>query len=85
MTVLTGKYLALDAEAERVRPALMVVDSETVYAVDVAMTRGIPFVLSVPYPVSGFLQPLLPRSCPTPLSGLPERKRGPTACSACGS
>ncbi|MET8747651.1 glycosyltransferase [Streptomyces sp. NPDC004728] len=73
VTVLTEKYLALDAEVERIRPALMVVDSETVYAVDVAMTRGIPFVLSVPYPVSGFLQPLLPQSYPTPLSGLPER------------
>ncbi|MER5612390.1 hypothetical protein [Streptomyces sp. NPDC002215] len=66
MTVLTEKYLALDAEIERIRPALMVVDSETVYAVDVAMTRGIPFVLSVPYPVSGFLQPLLPPELPDP-------------------
>lgn len=50
----------------------MVVGSETVYAVDVAMTRGIPFVLSVPYPVSGFFQPLLPKDYPTPLSGLPQ-------------
>ncbi|MCX4852242.1 glycosyltransferase [Streptomyces canus] len=73
VNTLTEKYLVLDAEVERLKPALMVVDSETVYAVDVAMTRGIPFVLSVPYPVSGFFLPLLPKDYPTPLSGLSQR------------
>ena len=59
------------------------------YAVDVAMKRHIPFVLSAPYRVSGILQPLLPTDYSTPLSGLPQRptraQRWPTACSVSGS
>ncbi|MGV9317016.1 glycosyltransferase [Streptomyces sp. NPDC003691] len=67
----TEKYRALDAEVARIKPALMVVDSASVYAVEVAMTRGIPFVLSVPFPVSGLFLPRLPKDYPTPFSGLP--------------
>ncbi|RKN04699.1 glycosyltransferase [Streptomyces radicis] len=68
----TEKYRALDAEVARVRPSLMVVDAATVYGIEVAMTRGIPFVLSVPYPLSGLFLPRLPKSYPTPFSGLPR-------------
>jgi polyene glycosyltransferase len=67
------KYRRLDSEVERIRPSLMVVDVLTSYAVDVAMTRRIPFVLSVPIPVSGVFRPRLPRAYPAPFSGLPRK------------
>jgi polyene glycosyltransferase len=42
------KYKRLVEIVDEVRPALMVIESLTDYAVDVAITRGIPYVLVVP-------------------------------------
>jgi polyene glycosyltransferase len=65
------KYRRLDAEVGRIKPALMVIESITFYAIDIAMTRCIPFVLSVPFMPSNVMHPLLPRGFPAPNSGLP--------------
>ena len=56
----------------------MVVDCETRFAIEVAIARRIPYVLSVPFLVSNVLTPYspfarsyVPRSFPTPHTGLP--------------
>jgi polyene glycosyltransferase len=69
----TEKYHRLNEVVDRVRPDLMVVDAGTMYGFEVAMTRGIPFVISVPFPVSSLLLDRLPWSYPAPFSGLPLR------------
>ena len=61
------------AQIDRVRPRLMVIDVLHVGALDAAVARGIPFVLSVPFPVSGVYLGRLPWGYPTPTSGLPAR------------
>jgi hypothetical protein len=43
------KYRRLDAEVEHIEPALMVIDVSCVHAMDVAIARKIPYVLSAPY------------------------------------
>ena len=58
---------------DRVRPSLMVVDISTISAIDAAMIRRIPFILSVPCAPSGLLINRLPWDYPLPGSGLPRR------------
>jgi polyene glycosyltransferase len=65
-------YAAVRAQVDRVRPGLMVVDAATTFAIDVALDLGIPYLLSVPYPVSAVLTDRLPRGYPAPWSGLPQ-------------
>jgi len=63
------------------RPALMVIDKATLFAIALAVSRGIPFVLSNPFLMSHALTagvPLLtdsflPWGFPVPHSGLPRR------------
>lgn len=63
---------------EKVGPALMVIESMSSYAVDLALTRNIPFVLSVPFLPSNVLtshnpfgSSYTPKNFPVPHSGLP--------------
>jgi polyene glycosyltransferase len=72
------KYRQLEAVVDKVRPAVMVIDCETRYAHDLAILRGIPYVLSVPFIVSNVLtqytpfgRSYVPRRFPTPHTGLP--------------
>jgi polyene glycosyltransferase len=72
------KYRQLEAIVDKVRPALMVIDCETRYAISLAVARGIPYVLSVPRVASNVLTPFtpfgrsyVPRGFPTPHTGLP--------------
>ncbi|MEU5051683.1 glycosyltransferase [Streptomyces sp. NPDC021096] len=74
------KYRRLEAVVDEVRPALMVIDCVSAFAVDLALTRKIPFVLSVPFVASNVLTSLnpfakgyTPRDFPVPHSGLPGR------------
>ncbi|MFC5752081.1 glycosyltransferase [Actinomadura rugatobispora] len=68
-----AKYERLLAEIDRIRPALMVVDSSTGWALDAAMVRGVPYVMTVPLPASGAYLDRLPWGYPAPFSGLPGR------------
>ncbi|ROO60642.1 polyene glycosyltransferase [Micromonospora sp. Llam0] len=61
---------------DRVNPRLMVIDVMNLGALDAATTAGVPFVLSVPYPVSAVYLSRLPWNYPTPTSGLPRRLTG---------
>ncbi|WFE97542.1 glycosyltransferase [Micromonospora sp. WMMD987] len=61
------------AEFARVRPDVAVIDLCTPWAIDAAVTLGVPYVLSVPVPISGVYLDRLPWSFPTPFSGLPLR------------
>jgi polyene glycosyltransferase len=72
------KYRQLEAVVDKVRPAVMVIDCETRYALDLAIARRIPYLLSVPFilsnvltPYSPFARSYVPRRFPTPHSGLP--------------
>lgn len=77
-TLQVGKFRRLAAIVERRRPAVMVIDVMCQFAVDVAITQRIPYVLSSPFLVSNglvanvpFGRTVTPRSFPTPRSGLP--------------
>jgi polyene glycosyltransferase len=59
-------------EVEEIRPALMVVDSVSFFGAQVAITRGVPYALSVPFLPSNVFNTLLSRF-PEPHSGLPRR------------
>lgn len=65
------KYRALDAVAEEVRPALMIIDSVSFFGVEVAVTRKIPFMLSVPFLPSNLYMTSLWNNFPSAHSGLP--------------
>ncbi|MFD5474282.1 glycosyltransferase [Streptomyces sp. NPDC127105] len=74
------KFRRLQEIVDEVRPTLMVVDCMSGFAVDLAVSRDIPFVLSVPFLPSNVLtshHPLTkghtPRDFPVPHSGLPRR------------
>ncbi|MEV0730535.1 glycosyltransferase [Polymorphospora sp. NPDC050346] len=60
-------------EFASVRPDVAVIDLCTPWAIDAAITLGVPYVLSVPSPISGVYLDRLPWSFPTPFSGLPLR------------
>ncbi|OJF16278.1 glycosyltransferase [Couchioplanes caeruleus] len=74
------KFRALAAAVDEIQPELMVIESLCSFAVDLALTRGIPFVLSVPFLPSNvltahnpFARSYTPRGFPVPHSGLPAR------------
>lgn len=76
--LLVPKYRALEEAVDRIRPALMVIDCKAAFAIDIAITRGIPYVLSVPFLPSNILvshspfgPSYAPRRFPVPNSGLP--------------
>ncbi|MFR9727674.1 glycosyltransferase [Saccharopolyspora sp. MS10] len=73
------KYRALEAAVEEIRPALMVVESMCSYGYELAITKGIPFVLGVPFMPSNVLTSHVPFAksytgpdFPVPHSGLPH-------------
>ncbi|MGW5125014.1 glycosyltransferase [Streptomyces sp. NPDC004069] len=75
-----GKIRRLQKIVDEVRPTLVVVDCMSGFAVDLAVARGIPFVLSVPFlpskvltSHSPFAKGLTPPGFPVPHSGLPRR------------
>ena len=72
------KYRALERAVEEIRPALMVVESMCTYGYELAITKGIPFVLGVPFMPSNVLTSHVPFAksytgpdFPVPHSGLP--------------
>jgi polyene glycosyltransferase len=72
------KYLRLEEIVRRVQPALMVVESLCQFGREVAVTHGIPYVVSTPFLPSTLLAPHIPfakghasRGFPVPHSGLP--------------
>ncbi|URN03342.1 hypothetical protein LUW74_08320 [Actinomadura madurae] len=66
-------YRRVDRVFDEVRPRLVLLESMCTFAMDAAMLRGIPFIISQPNPVSALMADRLPWSYPTPLSGLPLR------------
>ncbi|WP_229715976.1 glycosyltransferase [Mangrovihabitans endophyticus] len=80
----TGKFHALADAVDKVKPALLVIESLCGFAVDLALTRDIPFVLSVPFLPSNiltahnpFARSYTPTGFPVPHSGLPARMSVP--------
>jgi polyene glycosyltransferase len=71
--VVAEQYPWMLAQVDAVRPRLMVIDALHFPALDAAMTRRVPFLLSVPFPVSGLFGARLPWRYPAPTSGLPYR------------
>lgn len=70
---LTVEYQRILAHIDDVQPRLMVIDISTIGALDAAMTRRIPFVLSVPSTPSGLFIERLPWDYPALGSGLPRQ------------
>ncbi|MEU0163259.1 glycosyltransferase [Streptomyces sp. NPDC006261] len=73
------KYRRLEAVVEEVRPALMVIESMCQFGYELAITKGIPFVLGVPFVPSNvltshvpFAKSYTPSGFPVPHSGLPR-------------
>jgi len=67
------EYQEMLAHIDRVQPYLMVIDVSTISALDAAITRRIPFVLSVPFTPSALFMKRLPWDYPAPGSGLPRQ------------
>ncbi|OKI02218.1 MGT family glycosyltransferase [Streptomyces sp. CB02923] len=72
------KFHKLVAVVEEVKPALMIIDCVSAFAIEVAVSRNIPFVLSVPFTPSNVLTAFMPfakaytpRDFPVPHTGLP--------------
>ncbi|MGP4001124.1 glycosyltransferase [Streptomyces sp. 8N706] len=72
------KFQKLAAVVDEVRPALMVIDCISAFAIELAISRNIPFVLSVPFVPSNvltaftpFAKGYTPRDFPVPHTGLP--------------
>lgn len=74
-------YTATLSHIDEVKPRLMVIDALNPGAFDAALVRDIPFVVTIPYPVSSFYQSRLPWRYPTPGSGLPAQLSGRQALS----
>ncbi|OLF06429.1 glycosyltransferase [Actinophytocola xanthii] len=77
-TLRIPKYRALREAVAEHRPAVMVIDAMCDFAVNLAITEKIPYVLSVPFLASNvvsatvpFGRTYTPRDFPTPRSGLP--------------
>ncbi|MGG2464377.1 glycosyltransferase [Streptomyces sp. RGM 3693] len=75
-----AKFRKLAAIVDEVQPALMVIDCISGFAIELAISRGIPFVLSVPFAPSNVLTAFTPfgkrytpRGFPVPHTGLPYR------------
>lgn len=78
------KFRALAEVVDKVRPALMVIESLCGFAIDLALARKIPFVLTVPLLPSNILTShnpfavsYTPKGFPVPHSGLPARMTVP--------
>ncbi|MFF4146499.1 glycosyltransferase [Streptomyces sp. NPDC001698] len=74
------KYRVLEKVVEEVQPALMVIESMCQFGYELAITKGIPFVLGVPFLPSNvltshvpFAKSYTPSGFPVPHSGLPGR------------
>lgn len=74
------KYRRLEALVDEVNPAVMVIDCEARFAISLAVARGIPYVLTVPFLPSymlashpPFARSYVPRGFPVPFTGLPLR------------
>ncbi len=67
------EYRRLLALIDRLQPSLMIIDVGTASALDVAMTRRVPFILSVPCTPSALFLGQLGWDYPFPGSGLPRR------------
>ena len=63
---LATEYERMLEYIDRIQPSLMVIDISTIGAIDAAMTRRIPFILSVPFPPSGLFMNRLPWDYPLP-------------------
>ena len=74
--VKTDLYRRMLEHLDRIRPSVAVIDSYTPWAIDAALTRGVPYLLNVSLPVSGTYLGRLPSSFPSPLSGLPAAMTG---------
>ena len=70
---LTVEYQRMLAHIDHVQPRLMVIDICAISALDAAMTRRIPFILSLPSTPSGLLIERLPWDYPALGSGLPRQ------------
>ena len=70
---LATEYERVLEHIDRIQPSLMVIDISTIGAIDAALTRRIPFILSVPFTPSGLFMNRLPWDYPLPGSGLPRR------------
>jgi len=68
-----ARYRKLDELVTKVEPAVMVVNRFCMYAIQVAIARDIPYVISAPCLPSSLLEYALPKDYPTPSSGLPLR------------
>lgn len=68
-TLRMSKHLTLDEAVKRIKPALMVIDNISGFAVRSAVTHGVPYVLSAPFMPSNVLFNLLPTGYPRPNSG----------------
>ncbi|MFI9045601.1 glycosyltransferase [Streptomyces sp. NPDC053427] len=73
------KFRKLAAVVDEVRPALMVIDCISAFGIELAISRKIPFVLSVPFVPSNvltaftpFAKGYTPRDYPVPHTGLPR-------------
>ncbi|GLZ53126.1 glycosyltransferase [Actinomycetospora sp. NBRC 106378] len=71
---LFGRYRALEEVVDRVQPALLVVNRFATHAIQLALTRGIPYVITAPCLPSSLVEDRLPRGFPRPSSGLPLRR-----------
>ncbi|MBB5828888.1 glycosyltransferase [Micromonospora carbonacea] len=60
-------------QIDEIRPSLMVIDMLNLGALDAALARGVPYVLSLAFPPSNVYLSRLPWDYPTPTSGLPRR------------
>lgn len=74
------KYRAFEAVVLEHRPAVLVIDVMCQFAIDVAITHRVPYLLSSPFLPSNLLSSTVPfgrsytpRSFPTPRTGLPYR------------
>ncbi|MFI9031216.1 glycosyltransferase [Streptomyces sp. NPDC053560] len=72
------KYRSLEKVVEEIQPALMVIESMCQFGYELAITKGIPFVLGVPFVPSNvltshvpFAKSYTPSGFPVPHSGLP--------------
>jgi polyene glycosyltransferase len=79
-TTMAPKYERFAAAVDELRPALMVVDGLCDHALDVAIAKGIPYVMGIAFLPSNMLSAAIPfarshtpRGFPTPRSGLPGR------------
>ncbi len=79
-TTMASKYRNFAAAVDQIRPALLVVDGLCDYALDVAIAKGIPYVMGIAFLPSNMLSAAIPfarsytpRNFPTPRSGLPGK------------